>query len=513
MLRRIARDPRNLPFALAVIAALLLVPEIPTPAVRPTSGWRGWYLLLYREEAAAAVEAALPAAAPGSVSRTGATLRIDAFSEIETLPVAAVGARLDPLDPRADAWLTGVGGYFQATSGGLPLVAAYVPATRSRIAAWCRLARTFRTGGVPRDGWRLLELEPLAALSVPVAALGFALSIAGWLRRNTRRGMLLAAAGTLAWLPGLLNGGLPDLCVCCTALYFWLPRALDGMRHAHGSRSSPQPMRTGMRIGALLCVTAAEIVMGDAVVYRVTRVAASMLCLELLGELVRPLLRLRVTPRRVRTRFEPVPILAPHRRAAFVPLAAALAAGLLVTVPAALSRLLVPLPRSVSLARAGSRAGIEAAARTGEPGRLPGLAEAVGHAASLQTIAFGAADPTSPRLPSREERVRLREYADGSAGGSLIEAPRTVVRFDPAWLDRLVAGFRKGTVERLLIDQGPAVEVCARASWTVLLRAVPAVLAFLVLLAAPLAGPAVRRRLMQLGLWAITEPARRRRIV
>ena len=135
MMRRIVRDPRNLPFVLSLIVALLLVPETPSPAVRPTAGWRGWYLLLYHEDAAPAVEAALRAASPGSVSRAAATARIDAFSAIETLPVSALEARLDPLDPRADAWLKGVGGYFQAVNGG-PVAVAYVPATRGRIAAW-----------------------------------------------------------------------------------------------------------------------------------------------------------------------------------------------------------------------------------------------------------------------------------------------------------------------------------------------------------------------------------------
>ncbi len=517
MMRRIVRDPRNLPFVLSLIVALLLVPEMPSPAVRPTSGWRGWYLLLYREDAAPAVEAALPAVAPGSVSRTAATARIDAFSEIQTLPVAALEARLDPLDPRADAWLTGVGGYFRAMNGG-PVAVAYVPATLGRIAAWCRLARVFRTGGVPRNSWRLLELEPFAMLSVPAAALGFAFAIAAWLRRGTRRGMLLAAAGFLAWLPCLMNGGLSDLCVCCISLYLWLPRAIDGVRHEHGSRSSLQPGRTGMRIGVLLGIVVAVIATSDAAVYRVTRMGACMLCLELLGEIAWLLLQLCAPLQQSRTLFEPVPILASRRRTAFVPLAAALAAGILVTVSTGVSRLQAPLPRVVSFASAGSRTGIEAAGRIGDAGRLPGLAEAIGHAASLQTIAFGSAIDGEARvggssllLPPREKRVHLREYAGGSVGGSLVEAPRTVVRFDPDWLERVIAGFGAGSVERLLIAQRRPVEVRLRAHWTVLLRAIPAALACLVLLGAPLAGQAARRRLMRLGLWAITEPARRGR--
>jgi hypothetical protein len=244
---------------------------------------------------------------------------------------------------------------------------------------------------------------------------------------------------------------------------------------------------------------------------------ASLLCLELLAGLAWPALLTRSSPRRAGHRFEPVPIRAP-RVPAIVPFGAAIAALLLAAAPTGVSRLRTPLPLPVSLACAGSWAGIEAAARAGDGVRLPGLAEAVSHAASLQTMAFGpvvAGDAetgaVSAPFPPREGRVLLREYRDGSGAGSLIEAPRTVSRFDPGWLGRLVAGFRVGTVERLLVAQRRAVEVRVRAPWTSLRQAVPAAFALLVLLGVPLAGPAARRHLMRLGLWAITEPARSRR--
>ena len=516
MLHRVLRDPRNLPFVLSVVAALLIMPEITSPAVRPTSGWRGWYVLRYREDAAAALEAALPEAAAGSASRASASVRIDAFSEIETVPLAALDARLAPLDPRRDAWLSGVGGYFQAANGGPWSVVAYVPANLGRIAAGIRLARAFAAGGVPRGSWRLLELEPFAMVSVPAAALAFALVIAWFLRRQSRGSLLLASAGWLVCLPGLLNGGLPDLLFSCTLLYFWMVRTTEEAG-AQGRGSMQQPVRTGARIGALLGVAGLIILADDAAVYRVTRMGANLLCLELLAGLAWTLGHLRRPRPRARRRFEPVPILAP-RRPAFAPLAALLAAGLFATVPVSLSRLSVPLPRLTSLARAGSRTGVEAAARLDAAGRLPGLAEAVSHAASLQTAAFGAAingdaglGGAATLLPPREGRVLLREYAPGSRGESLIEAPRTVVRFDPGWLDRTAAGFRAGSVERLLIDQRRTVETRLASPWTTLLRAVPAALACLVLFGAPLAGPSARRLLIRLGLWAITEPARRRR--
>jgi hypothetical protein len=515
MLRRIVRDPRNLPFVLSVVAALLLAPEMPSPAARPTSGWRGWYLLRYREEAVPVLESVLAEAVTGAVSRADAFVRIDAFSEIESVPVAALAARLDPLDPRRDAWLSGVGRYFRSAGDGPRSLVAYVPADLGRIAAGMRLARAFAAAGVPRGGWRLLELEPLAMVCVPVAALGFALVICGYLRRRRRGSLLLAAAGWLACLPGLLNGGLPDLLFTCTLLYLWMVGAAE---EAHGQGREPLPHagRTGARLGVLLGVAALIVFADGAAVYRVARMGASLLCLELLAGLAGTLGQLRRPRQRVRRRFEPVPILAP-RRPAFVPLAALLAAGLLAALPAGLSRFSVPLPHVVSLARPASRAGIGATARANGADSFPGLAEAVSHAASLQTAAFGAvtggggtAGASTP-LPPREGRVLLREYASGSADGSLFEAPRTVARFDPGWLDRIVAGFRAGSVERLLIDQRRTVETRLASPRAALLNAVPAALACLVLFGLPLAGPAARRLLIRLGLWAITEPARRRR--
>ena len=115
----------------------------------------------------------------------------------------------------------------------------------------------------------------------------------------------------------------------------------------------------------LLGVVGLIVLTDDAAVYRVTRMGASMLCLELLAEVAWPLRQLRTPLQRARTLFEPVPIRAPGRRAASVPLAATLAAGILVTLSASTCHLRVPLPRVVSLASAGSRPGLEAAARIG----------------------------------------------------------------------------------------------------------------------------------------------------
>lgn len=517
MLRRIARDPRNLPFVLAMVAGILVVPEIPSPACRPTSGWRGWYVLLYREAAADAVEAALPLARPGSVSRVSATARIDAFSEIEVLPIADLDARLDPLDPRMDGWLAGAGDYFRAGNAGPLAVSAYVPATRGRIETVLRLGRAFRAAGVPRDGWRLVELDPLAAPAAPAAALVFATVVAWWLGTRIGRGLLLAAAGVLVWLPGLLNGGPADLCICCLSLYLWLPGALEEERDIDGRRSLPSPGGVGMRIGVLLAAAAAVIAADDAAVYRSFRMAASTLGLALLAELAWSFPRMRPPARRPGHRFAPVPILSP-RKPSFVPLAAGLAAALLVAAPSCLSQLRLALPRPVSLAPAASRKGIEDASRARGEDSLPGLADAVSHAVSLQTAAFGTVAAgvggtggAGTLLPPQEGRVLLLEYADGSAPTSLVEAPRTVVRFEPGWLDRVAAASRAGTVERLLVDQRRAVEVRTLPLRTTLVRALPAALVWLLLLGAPLAGPAARRLLMRLGLWAITEPARRRR--
>ena len=412
MLHRIVRDPRNLPFVLSLVAALLIAPEVPSPAARPTSGWRGWYLLRYREDAAPALETALSDAAPGAVSRAAAFARLDAFSEIESVPVAALAARLDPLDPRWDSWLSGVGRYFRSAGDGPRSLVAYVPAELGRIAAGMRLSRAFAAAGVPRGSWRLLELEPLAMVGRPAAALAFALLIAAHLRRRHRGGLLLASAGWFACLPGLLNGGLPDVLFFCTLLYLWMVGAA-GEAQGQGQGPLPHPGRTGARIGVLLAVAGLVVFADGAAVYRVTRMGASLLCLWLLAGLAGTPGHPRRPRQRDRRRFEPVPIIAP-RRPAFVPLAALLAAGLLAALPAGVSRFSVPLPRVVAFARAGSRAGVEETARAGGADSLPGLAEAVRHAASLQTASFGAVtgsggtEAASTPLPPLEGRVRLR---------------------------------------------------------------------------------------------------------
>jgi hypothetical protein len=511
MLRRIVRDPRNLPFVIAVLAAVLVVPEIPSPVMRPTAGWRGRYVVLYQEAAAHVVEAALAAAAPGSVSRTGATVRIDAFSEIEVLPVRAVEARLDPLDPRMDAWLSGVHRYFQADDGTDGLVVAYVPATSGRIASWLRFARAFRAAGVPWGSWHLLELEPITVLSVPAAAIAFACILAWRLRRGFGRSLRYAALGVFVWLPGLVNGGAPDLFLCCTALYFWIPHALDGAPAVRTLPGTQRPGSTAVLIGVLLAVAIVTIAAADAAVYRVARMSTSLVSLGMLTELAVPIQQLSSAKRKGSNRFVHVPIRTPRRQVSPAPLAALLAAMLVVTVPVIVSRLRIPLPRPASLAHADSWSGIEAAARAGDADRLPGLSEAVGHAASLQTIAFGGADGASVSFPPRDGRVLLREYSRAGVTGTLLEVPRTVVRFDPGWLERIVDGSAPGSVERLLVEQRRAVAVRVRPPWTALLEALPAALACLLAIAASCGEASARRLLIRHRLWAITDPARSRR--
>ncbi len=508
MLRRLARDARNLPFVLALLAALVVIPEIPSPVARPTAGWRGRYILLHREDAGPAAAEALDASGPGAVSRSTATVKIDAFAEIETVRVDTLEARLDPLDPRRDAWVAGVDGLFRARRGDDRLVAAYVPATRGRIAAWLRLHGALRAAGAPRGSWRLLEAEPIPMLAPVVAALAFTFAATGRLRRSRRGFPALAALGWLAWLPGLMNGGPGMLWPCCAALFLWMPRAAA----APGiGRRTPVPAAapaTGARIGAILFVAIAALLPGDAVVYRAGRMLASLLCLELVA----------IAPWEA---LAPMPLRARRRHHAWAPVAALAAAAVLVALPTALTRLRVPLPRAVSLSPGGSPEGLAAVAaqrdRDARAGRstLPGLPDAVAHARALAVAPFAPIgslpDAGETVLRSGEERVRLRAYVFATAGTAVSEAPLTAARLDPGWLDRFLSSCRDGSAERLLLEQVRAVEVRSRAAWAPLLRSLPAALVVLVLIGISLVVPAARRPLIRLGLSGITEPAPRRR--
>jgi hypothetical protein len=510
MLRRLARDARNLPFVLALLVALVVVPEIPSPVVRPSAGWRGRYVLLYREDAGSAVAAALAAGEREAVSRSTATVKIDAFAEIETVRVEAIDARLDPLDPRRDPWIDGVDGLFRARRGDDRLLVAYVPATRGRIAAWLRLHGFLRAAAVPRGSWRLLELEPFSTLASIVAAVIFAFAAAGRLRRSRRGIPILAAHGVAAWLPGLLAGGPGMLWPYCAAFFLWIPRAAAAPVPRDRSRTAtPRDSKaTGARIGAIIVVAIAALLPGDAVVYRIGRSLASLLFLELLA----------VAPWEL---LGPMPLRARRRLPASAPFAALVAAVILVALPPVLTGLRVPLPRVVSLSIGGSLEGLAAAASRG--GRdatagspsLPGLPDAVTHARDLAVAPFvpieGLPDPGGPALPGGEERVLLREYRFATDGSAVAEAPLTVARLDTGWLDRFLDGCREGSMERILLEQVFAVDVRLRAVWAPLLRSLPAALAVLGLIGAALVAPAARRPLIRLGLSGITEPAPRRR--
>jgi hypothetical protein len=510
MLRRLARDARNLPFVFALLVALVVVPEIPSPVTRPSAGWRGRYVLLHREDAGPAVAEALAAVEPGTVSRSTATVKIDAFAEIETVRVDTLEARLDPLDPRRDAWIDGVDGLFRARRGDERFFTVYVPATRGRIAAWMRLRGALRAARAPGGSWRLLELEPVSTLAPVVAAIAFFLAVAGRLRRSRRGFWVLAALGLLAWLPGLLNGGAGMLWPCCAALFLWIPRAAaaPAPRIGHRTATPAASSATGARIGVILAVALAALLPGDAVVYRAGRLLASLFCLELVA----------IAPWEA---LAPMPLHTRHRLSAWAPVAALAAAAILVALPPVLTRLQVPLPRAVSLSTGGSLEGLSAVAsiherneRAGSTG-LPGLPEAVAHARALAVSAFvpigSRAGSGGSALRDDEERVLLREYRFATDGSAVADAPVTVARLEPGWLERFLEGSRDGSAERLLLEQVRAVEVRMRAARDPLLRSLPAALVVLVLLGASLVVPAARRPLIRLGLSGITEPAPRRR--
>ena len=96
--------------------------------------------------------------------------------------------------------------------------------------------------------------------------------------------------------------------------------------------------------------------------------------------------------------------------------------------------------------------------RLKNPARLPDLSDFVTHEAFQQTIAFGR----PWKLPARDERVYLREFSTNPRDGTIVERLRRVKVFDAAWLDSVTRHAAPGSIERMLIEQGPVTVTLGR---------------------------------------------------
>jgi hypothetical protein len=109
--------------------------------------------------------------------------------------------------------------------------------------------------------------------------------------------------------------------------------------------------------------------------------------------------------------------------------------------------------------------------------QLPDISDLVAHQAFQETISFGR--PWG--LPTRDERVYLREFSMNPWIGTIVPGMRKVKEFDATWLSSVLYRAPPTSIARLLVTQRGAKSVASRGQVRRLLRELPVAL-FVILL-------------------------------
>jgi hypothetical protein len=516
------RPPLAQAFAPALVAAILLLLWLPAaPAVAPktTRFWRGYYTLLFRPDRVGEQKMlrALAAVGPGVVS-SGTTPV--SFSDLETTAsclYSELPGRLDPSDPRFDAYLRGIGRYFSASTDKAQWRVAYIPARRTSLATFRRLARLI--GAPSRGGWRLAEFDPVEKAPILLAALAFGLLAslpAGASARKRRDGLPgLALCCALCWLPFLASGGIAELAFVLALFPSWLglartlhPVSLAGLRRGGKTALALYGGLAATGMVALLLIAGFSW-------FRLFSAVSSTVCSVLVLGLQRPLAILRKGWIEKRA-FPSAPLIRRTGR----PIRRRPAAALLLTVSPLLLAL-IPLARAPLLPLASALPGVhgfswssvrelEARRAADDGARLPDIADFLTHTAYQQTFMFGR--PYA--LPTRDERVTVTEYMVNQSTGVIVPRQRTLRTFDSVWLEGAARDPAPSSLERLLRDQGRPVIVRMTAGRRALVRElIAAALCACTLLATFARDLGLRRlelrHLIRGGLWRFTIAARK----
>jgi hypothetical protein len=445
----------------AGVVALALSILLISPERIERRTWNRYYTL-YIRDSENAEQGILRIAESGRfqavVSRFTAEISFNTFAGFVSVPIHRLPDRLDPLDPRFDPYMQGVGKLFSISSG-TSWEAAYLRSDRNVLSVYLDLRGLL---GEPDLRWRLIEFEPVRAV-IQVLLLILYLTV---LIRMASNGSIRAAAllASLPWLPLVAISDFPVL----LAFFVVMPAWVHLFEHLYFHRYIR--LRVGMsgligdlaRPVAVLAVSA-----GLAVLLKVpgpfvalllamaggAAAAIFLYCFFMVRDSLHahqpfralPILR-RLRPRRTRPSAE----ITLHLLLAFI----VLFSYPLLRVGAAF---LGPGPDTIRMHSIGDgrRAGLSwsslaVLAEYSASGGIPNLADYLTHHAFQESLIFGR----DYKFPTPGERIRISEYRVDPKRARVQKTFRVVKQFKESWLYATLEDAPPGSVARLLADQG-----------------------------------------------------------
>ena len=358
----------------------------------------------------------------------------------------------------------------------------------------------------------MAEFDGMEVVLAAAGILALAALLAWPFRGQGRACLPMAAAGALAWIPLVLSGG-PSRTALALLLYAAWFQVVEVFVDLRGSdekllRGVREPLaRFLAAAGAGLVVTFVAGGFSSTVLVQCAGpLASSLLLVTAMALLWGKVPRVRER----RKKFDPVPIMK-TAVATLRPGQAAFLLVFIVTVASAAIELghsaTVPTPQPLSSARGYSWDSLARLSRQKDPSRLPDFSDLVTHEAFQQTIAFGR----PWKLPTRDERVYVREFSTNPNDGSFVEGLRRVKVFDAAWLDSVTRRAAPGSVECMLSEQGP-VAVSFRGQAGALLGDFPLAVLVLFVFSAWFVRERRAAPLMKGALVRLNGPARRNQV-
>jgi hypothetical protein len=481
------------------------------PAAQQTRIWRGYQTLLMRSELVGSAGALALAGAlgPGVADEQTSVVDFWSFTGLDSVSIAGLDARIDPRDPRHDAYMDRVRGYFSPLGDAWRV--AYIPARLPSARVFLRLALRL---GFPLPGsWRLAEFDPVEKALSLLGLFGFALLLAGSINSSRRAGLALAGTAAILWAPYVLCGGIDRLALALVSLLPW-SQLMKTLVVLHGWDEKlvreTRPWLAMQAAVAGLGLTLQSLLTGPSlmpIISYVPPLAASLLLLAGIAGIWGKAMR----SKKRRAKYAPIPIVRPVGEPPRVRFAA-----IFFAVACLVGTALVPLARGASLptpipligTRAFSWQAVVRLSREARAQRLPDFSDLVFHEALQEGMAFGR----SARMPAPDERVYVRTYAaDGTTGVVTARLVRAKT-FDAAWLRSVLGRSEPGSVGALLEAQGRPAAVAIRGPFRSTLRELLAVLIAAAALLATLRTDPALQPLIQGVLLRFNDIARRNQI-
>jgi hypothetical protein len=375
----------------------------------------------------------------------------------ERVPVSGLSERLDRLDPRRDPYIENMDRFFSSSdSAGDGWQVVFPRPAGSIVAFMLKMSAQLGRYG---ESWVLADWSAArGGLSLALAVLAATMLV---LRLPPVHARIGFALGLLPWMAPVALGGTTELLLFLLCAVTWARLYPQGIEIVEALLVRGEGLPRLPRVALLAPLPTVLALIGLAVggvpfLSGVFPTLAPALGLLAAGAALR--LRLSFTFHRL---FTPLRLVRPPvprwvRRRHLAPVALLAILGPLLAASAG-SDLEAPAPVAVDGVEGIGFDDLRRLWHAGQEGDLPNLADYVAHVAYQSSIEYGRA------YGFPEGEITTSSFSRSGADPRIVRTESVVLRFDEAWLEGVIGSIDPRSLEGMLLAQGRAVRVGARA--------------------------------------------------